>query len=60
MSEQEKRQYVLSRRMYEVLYPYGKPNYTLTPEQFSQLLFILDELSTNPLFARTINKELTQ
>lgn len=56
MKMQEKRQYELSERMYKVLYPHGKPNYTLTTEQFMQLLFIQDELSMNPLLKRELRK----
>ena len=52
----EKRQYELSKRMYAVLYPNDKPNYTLTPEQFMQLLFIQDELSMNPLLNRPLKE----
>lgn len=55
MALQEERQYELSRRMYKVLYPNDKPNYTLTKEQFMQLLFIQDELSMNPLLSRPLN-----
>jgi len=56
---QQKRQYQLSKRMYEVLYKNDKPNYRLSTNDFIQLLFIMDELSTNPLFDREI-KELTK
>ncbi len=56
MTAQEKRQYELSKRMYEVLYPNGKPNYKLTTEQFMQLLFIQDELSMNPLLMRELRE----
>ena len=54
---QQKRQYQLSKRMYEVLYKNDRPNYRLSTNDFIQLLFIMDELSTNPLFDREI-KEL--
>lgn len=54
MITQEQRQYELSKRMYDVLYPNDKPNYTLTKEQFMQLLFIQDELSMNPLLTREL------
>lgn len=57
LDEQKNRQYVLSQRMYEVLYPNDKPNLNLTKDQFIQLLFIQDELSMNPLFDRPLNKE---
>ena len=56
MTAQEKRQYELSKRMYEVLYPNDKPNYKLTTEQFMQLLFIQDELSMNPLLMRELRE----
>lgn len=56
MTAQEKRQYELSKRMYEVLYPNDKPNYKLTTEQFMQLLFIQDELSMNPLLMRELKE----
>lgn len=55
----EKRQYELSKRMYEVLYPNDKPNYKLTSEQFMQLLFIQDELSSNPLLNRPLKNNKT-
>lgn len=56
MSVQTERQYELSRRMYEVLYPNDKPNYKLTTEQFMQLLFIQDELSSNPLLVMPLKE----
>lgn len=59
MIVQEKRQCELSKRMYEVLYPNGKPNYNLTSEQFMQLLFIQDELSSNPLLDRPLKEVKT-
>lgn len=52
----EQRQYELSKRMYAVLYPNDKPNYKLTSEQFMQLLFIQDELSSNPLLNRPLKE----
>jgi len=52
----KQRQYELSKRMYRVLYPNDKPNYNLTTKQFMELLFILDELSMNPL----LNRELKE
>lgn len=52
----EKRQYELSELMYEVLYPNDTPNFRLSTKQFMQLLFVLDELSANPLFAREFKK----
>lgn len=57
MRVQEKRQYELSKRMYQVLYPDGKPNYHLSIEQFMELLFIQDELSMNSLFERQLKQE---
>ena len=54
MTEQEKRQIELSKRMYAVLYPNDKPNYNLTTNDSMQLLFIQDELSMNPLFNREL------
>jgi hypothetical protein len=59
MDEQVQRQYDLSDRMYSVLYKNDKPQYQLTTDDFMQLLFIMDELSTNPLFGGEI-KELTK
>jgi len=53
---QEKRQYILSDRMFKVLYANDKPNYKLTTEQFMELLFIQDELSLNPLLKRELRK----
>lgn len=54
MRIQEQRQYELSKRMYDVLYPNGKPNYKLSTDDFMQLLFIQDELSMNPLFDKPL------
>lgn len=56
MKVEEKRQYELSRRMYSVLYKNDKPQFTLTTDDFMQLLFIMDELSSNALFTREIKE----
>ena len=56
MKEQKNRQYELSQKMYDVLYQNDKPNYNLTSEQFMKLLFIMDELSMNPLFVREVKR----
>lgn len=39
----------LSKQMYGIMYINDKPNYNLTAEEFMQLLFIMDELSSDPL-----------
>lgn len=51
MNKQEKLN-ELSQTMYKVLYPNDKPNYTLSTDQFMQLLFVLDELSTQPILRK--------
>lgn len=57
MNKQAKRQYELSNRMYSVLYPNDTPKYKLTADDFMQLLFIMDELSMNPLFTRELTSK---
>jgi hypothetical protein len=49
MSITEQRQHQLAERIYSILFINDKPNYTLTTDQFMQLLFIQDELSKYPL-----------
>jgi hypothetical protein len=39
----------LSQAMYRVLYPNDKPKYNLDSNDFMELLFVLDELSTTPI-----------
>ena len=41
----------LSQEMYEILYPYGKPKFNLDKKDFTRLLFVLDDLSTTPIFS---------
>lgn len=57
MSNQKKRQYELSDRMYKVLYPNDKPKFKLTNDDFMQLLFIMDELSMNSLFTKELKED---
>jgi len=40
----------LSQEMYAVLYPGDKPKFNLDTKDFMRLLFVLDTLSTTPLF----------
>lgn len=54
---QAKRQYELSDKMYKVLYENDKPKYRLSTRDFMELLFVMDELSMNPLFARELKGE---
>lgn len=39
----------LSQAMYKVLYKDDKPNYNLSTRDFMQLLFVMDDLSANPI-----------
>ena len=49
MSITEQRQHQLAEHIYSILFINDKPNYTLTTDQFMELLFIQDELSKYPL-----------
>ena len=39
----------LSQQMYDILYKNDQPNYKLSTDDFMKLLFVLDDLSLNPL-----------
>ena len=52
MKIEAQRQYDLADRMYDVLYKNDVPQYQLTTDDFMQLLFIMDEISSNALFTR--------
>ena len=41
----------LSQEMYEILYPDDKPKFNLDKKDFTRLLFVLDDLSTTPIFS---------